>query len=74
MGNEQLIQKVLEIETRAIDIEENMATKKDMDRIVTILDGIVVIVNRLDGDRFATNNRIGRIEEKLGIKPYHKER
>jgi hypothetical protein len=60
---------LLRHEEKIQNIENNMATKQDIGKIMTVLDGIVIIVKRLDEDRFITHHRLNRIEEKIGIKP-----
>lgn len=48
-------------------IESNMATKQSVREIMGTLDAQGVILQRLDQERVFTNERIKRVEDKVGI-------
>jgi uncharacterized protein YjgD (DUF1641 family) len=65
MKNDAIIEKLLEHDKRLDRIEENMATKVETREIMQTLDGMMVILQRLDQERIFTNETIRRIQQQL---------
>ncbi len=59
-----IARKVLEHDTRLDRIEENMATKADIDRIMNTLDTLVGIFTKTDQELIFMGERVKRVEEK----------
>jgi hypothetical protein len=69
MTDNAIIQKLLEHDARFDRIEQTMVTKDEFtafkDQVLTSLDQMMVILQRLDQERVFTNERIKRIEADL---------
>lgn len=63
MNEDKIIKKLIEHDDRLERIEETMATKKGIDRVMNVLDEVLTINRRLDQERIFTNERIKHLEE-----------
>ncbi|HLD20389.1 MAG TPA: hypothetical protein VJB93_04050 [Patescibacteria group bacterium] len=59
-----IARKVLEHDDRLDRIEENMATKADIDRLMNTLDTLVGLFTKTDQELIFMGERVKRVEEK----------
>ena len=62
---DKISNKLIEHDNRLNNIEENMATKKDLNRVINTLDEVLNITRRLDQERVFTQEWIRRIEREV---------
>jgi hypothetical protein len=65
MTNDAIMQKLREHDTRFDRLEQTMATKGEMGQILTALDNMMIILQRLDHERVFTHEWIKRVEGQL---------
>lgn len=67
MNEDKIIKKLIELEERVDACATNERVDRLEERIMNVLDGHTVILQRLDQERVFTNERIGRIETDIGF-------
>ena len=69
--SDKFAQAILDLLDEMKDVQEDMATKKDINDIITTLDKHTVILIKLDQERLFTIERIKRLESEIEkIKKY----
>ena len=63
--DDRIFKKLVDHEEKLQSIEENMATKNDMNKVMTALDEVLVITRRLDQERIFTQSWIKRLEDNV---------
>ncbi len=65
MNEDMIIEMLLKHDSNIQWIKENMATKKDLERIYTSLDEILLLVKKNDQEITFMNQRVIRLEKKV---------
>lgn len=64
-NTDKIIKKLIEHDDRLEKIENTMATKDDINRVMNSLDEVLTISRRLDQERIFTQEWIKRIEQEV---------
>jgi len=62
---DRIIKKIIDHEEHLARIEETIATKNDMNRVMNVLDEIVTITKRLDQERVFSIEWVRRVEQEV---------
>ena len=65
MNEDMIIEMLIKHDSDIQWIKENMATKKDLERIYTSLDEILLLVKKNDQEITFMNQRVIRLEKKV---------